>query len=104
MVRSPNKTRCCMKYRHADGKFLIKVTDDDRCWTYSTDQRQMVNRINMLNGLLLRLMAASPEEPPDIEKTEGRMKIETEVFRQRREEVLKREREEQTTGSTKKKR
>merc|ERR1712045_880713 len=92
-IKSPDKTRCCMKYRHLDGKFEIKVTDDEKAWTFRTDQRQMVNRINTLNGLLMRIMASPPGEPPDVEQIEGRMKIETDVFRIKREEEMKRQRE-----------
>ncbi|KAI8464626.1 MAG: signal recognition particle, SRP9/SRP14 subunit [Monoraphidium minutum] len=55
--RQPLKARYCVKYRHAEGKLVLKVTDDTTCLKYATDQLVDVKRMEKLNNLMFLLMA-----------------------------------------------
>ncbi|KAG0027783.1 hypothetical protein BGZ82_008755 [Podila clonocystis] len=53
---SPKTTRYVAKYRHADGKLVLKVTDDRTCIKYKTDQAQDLNKFERLNRSLMAKM------------------------------------------------
>mmetsp|Transcript_50985 Transcript_50985/g.117300 ORF Transcript_50985/g.117300 Transcript_50985/m.117300 type:complete len:113 (-) Transcript_50985:259-597(-) len=52
----PAHTRFVMKYRHKDGKVVLKVTNDRVCLKYQTDQQQDIKRIDKLNSLFVTYM------------------------------------------------
>ncbi|KAF9436716.1 hypothetical protein BGZ76_003158 [Entomortierella beljakovae] len=53
---SPNTTRYVAKYRHTDGKLVLKVTDDRTILKYKTDQMQDLNKFERLNRSLMAKM------------------------------------------------
>ncbi|KAF9113941.1 hypothetical protein BGX27_000472 [Mortierella sp. AM989] len=53
---SPNSTRYVAKYRHVDGKLVLKVTDDRTVLKYKTDQMQDLNKFERLNRSLMAKM------------------------------------------------
>lgn len=53
---NPNRCRMVTKYKHADGKLVLKMTDDVVCVQYSTDQLQDVKRLEKLTSGLMRQM------------------------------------------------
>ncbi|KAL3144335.1 hypothetical protein ABBQ32_004095 [Trebouxia sp. C0010 RCD-2024] len=52
----PLKVRYVLKYRHCDGKAVLKVTDDKTALQYKTDQVADVKKIEKLNLLFFALM------------------------------------------------
>ncbi|KAF9105250.1 hypothetical protein BGX29_000364 [Mortierella sp. GBA35] len=61
---SPKTTRYVAKYRHVEGKLVLKVTDDRTCLKYKTDQMQDLNKFERLNRSLMAKMhnrAPAPE-------------------------------------------
>ncbi|PHU01689.1 Signal recognition particle 9 kDa protein [Capsicum chinense] len=46
-----------MKYRHSDGKLVLKVTDDKECLKFKTDQAQDAKKMEKLNNIFFTLMA-----------------------------------------------
>ncbi|KAH1261434.1 hypothetical protein AAZX31_02G135000 [Glycine max] len=83
----PDSTRYVMKYRHCDGKLVLKVTDnrqafkiiiksklrnkindvwfnDLMCLKYKTDQAQEAKKMEKLNNIFFTLMARGPEVDP----------------------------------------
>eukprot|EP00960_Hanusia_phi_P044644 756749-Hanusia_phi.AAC.13 len=56
LIKSPDKTRYLIKYRHIDAQLVLKVTDDVVCIKYKTDQSLDVKKMERLNHLFLRLM------------------------------------------------
>ncbi|KAI5077384.1 hypothetical protein GOP47_0007208 [Adiantum capillus-veneris] len=57
----PLKTRYVMKYRHCDGKLVLKVTDDRVCLKYKTDQLQDAKKMEKLNNIFFTMMARGPK-------------------------------------------
>ncbi|KAF8935847.1 signal recognition particle, SRP9/SRP14 subunit [Dissophora ornata] len=55
-MMSPNTTRYVAKYRHTEGKLVLKVTDDRTCFKYKTDQMQDLNKFERLNRSLMAKM------------------------------------------------
>uniref|UniRef100_A0A915L853 Signal recognition particle 9 kDa protein n=1 Tax=Romanomermis culicivorax TaxID=13658 RepID=A0A915L853_ROMCU len=53
---SPDKCRFVTKYRHKDGKLVLKMTDDTVCLQYTTDQAQDVKKMEKLTSNLMRHM------------------------------------------------
>ncbi|KAF9951257.1 hypothetical protein BGZ72_007211 [Mortierella alpina] len=53
---SPSRTRYVAKYRHVEGKLVLKVTDDRTCLKYKTDQMQDLNKFERLNRSLMAKM------------------------------------------------
>ncbi|KAF9145287.1 hypothetical protein BGX30_009715 [Mortierella sp. GBA39] len=53
---SPKTTRYVAKYRHVEGKLVLKVTDDRTCFKYKTDQMQDLNKFERLNRSLMAKM------------------------------------------------
>jgi len=54
--QNPSKTRYTSKYRHSDGKLVLKVTDDKVCLKYRTDQNQDLKKVEKLNNIFFRVM------------------------------------------------
>ncbi|KAI3829729.1 hypothetical protein L1987_03857 [Smallanthus sonchifolius] len=67
---SPQNTRYVMKYRHSDGKLVLKVTDDKECLKFKTDQAQDAKKMEKLNNIFFTLMARGPET--DITEVTGK--------------------------------
>jgi len=59
-LQSPS-TRYSIKYRHQDGKMVLKVTDDQVCIKYRTDQLDDLKKIEKLNNLFVRQMTEIPD-------------------------------------------
>ncbi|XP_057798007.1 signal recognition particle 9 kDa protein isoform X1 [Salvia miltiorrhiza] len=57
----PEKTRYAMKYRHCDGKLVLKVTDDRECIKFKTDQAQDAKKMEKFNNIFFTLMARGPD-------------------------------------------
>ncbi|KAI1308413.1 hypothetical protein EDD11_004303 [Mortierella claussenii] len=53
---SPKTTRYVAKYRHVEGKLVLKVTDDRTVLKYKTDQMQDLNKFERLNRSLMAKM------------------------------------------------
>mmetsp|Transcript_17329 Transcript_17329/g.30937 ORF Transcript_17329/g.30937 Transcript_17329/m.30937 type:complete len:113 (-) Transcript_17329:243-581(-) len=62
----PNTVRYSVKYRHCDGKLLLKVTNNQQCLLYKTDQVQELKKVERLNNIFFTLAvkgaSASVEE------------------------------------------
>ncbi|CAA6657371.1 unnamed protein product [Spirodela intermedia] len=58
---NPESSRYVMKYRHCDGKLVLKVTDNLECLKFKTDQAQDAKRMEKLNNIFFTLMARGPE-------------------------------------------
>eukprot|EP00955_Chlamydomonas_euryale_P038531 351133-Chlamydomonas_euryale.AAC.8 len=54
---SPLDTRYSIKYRHCDGKLVLKVTDDRRCLLFKTDQQQDLKKLERITGMFFALFA-----------------------------------------------
>ncbi|KAI3526654.1 hypothetical protein L1887_05914 [Cichorium endivia] len=67
---NPEKTRYVMKYRHSEGKLVLKVTDDKECLKFKTDQAQDAKKMEKLNNIFFTLMARGPET--DITEVTGK--------------------------------
>lgn len=64
-LSDPMGTRYIIRYNHARGKVVAKVTDDKKCWQYKTDQQAESKKMEELNRFLLHLMAGmDPDELP----------------------------------------
>ncbi|XP_035215269.1 signal recognition particle 9 kDa protein-like isoform X1 [Stegodyphus dumicola] len=57
-ITDPMKVRFTMKYRHCDGKLIIKITDNHTCLMYLTEHTQDVKKIEKLTSQLMRHMAS----------------------------------------------
>ncbi|KAG0280071.1 hypothetical protein BGZ95_011372 [Linnemannia exigua] len=69
---SPKTTRYVAKYRHVEGKLVLKVTDDRTCLKYKTDQMQDLNKFERLNRSLMAKMhnkAPAPESSTPVAST-----------------------------------
>ncbi|MBA0646742.1 hypothetical protein Goklo_014685 [Gossypium klotzschianum] len=101
---SPESTRYCMKYRHCDGKLVLKVTDNkelslaignfyadffnlqalpsvlleylkfESCLKFKTDQAQEAKKMEKLNNIFFTLMARGPDV--DMAEITGKEQIE----------------------------
>ena len=58
------------KYRHKEGKLVLKVTDDRKCIKYATDQQSDLNKMARLNALMLGLCAHGPAEMARLQREE----------------------------------
>uniref|UniRef100_A0A453RAL2 Signal recognition particle 9 kDa protein n=1 Tax=Aegilops tauschii subsp. strangulata TaxID=200361 RepID=A0A453RAL2_AEGTS len=72
--RSHHRTRYCMKYRHCDGKLVLKVTDDRECLKFKTDQAQDAKKMEKLNNIFFALMTRGPDA--DISEVSGKEQAE----------------------------
>ncbi|KAK4281237.1 hypothetical protein QN277_012758 [Acacia crassicarpa] len=71
----PHSARYVMKYRHCDGKLVLKVSDNRECLKYKTDQAQEAKKMEKLNNIFFTLMARGPEV--DLSEVTGKEQIET---------------------------
>ncbi|XP_028758407.1 signal recognition particle 9 kDa protein-like [Neltuma alba] len=70
----PHSTRYVMKYRHCDGKLVLKVSDNRECLKYKTDQAQEAKKMEKLNNIFFALMARGPEV--DLSEVTGKEQME----------------------------
>jgi signal recognition particle subunit SRP9 len=56
-LANPLLARYVVKYRHCDGKLIVKVTDDVTCLKYKTTQQADLKKIEKLNDRFFHLMA-----------------------------------------------
>ncbi|XP_033512663.1 signal recognition particle 9 kDa protein [Nicotiana tomentosiformis] len=73
----PEKTRYVMKYRHSDGKLVLKVTDDKECLKFKTDQAQDAKKMEKLNNIFFTLMARGPDA--DISEVGGKEQMDAQA-------------------------
>ncbi|XP_065882714.1 signal recognition particle 9 kDa protein-like [Dysidea avara] len=52
---NPWRARLVIKYRHCEGKLVVKATDDRTWWQYRTDQLQDIKKLEKLNNTLMRI-------------------------------------------------
>ncbi|KAJ7972704.1 Signal recognition particle 9 kDa protein [Quillaja saponaria] len=71
----PESTRYVMKYRHCDGKLVLKVTDNRECLKYKTDQAQEARKMEKLNSIFFTLMSRGPDA--DISDGTGKEQMDT---------------------------
>lgn len=57
-LSDPMKVRYSMKYRHCDGKLVLKFTDNQVCLQYLTEHAQDVKKVEKLTSQILRHMAS----------------------------------------------
>merc|ERR1712118_72013 len=61
LLRSkPLDCRYTVKYKHNEGKMVLKVTDDSQCWTYKTNQASDLKKMEKLNHVLTAIMTRGP--------------------------------------------
>ncbi|TVU11797.1 hypothetical protein EJB05_45401, partial [Eragrostis curvula] len=70
----PIATRYVMKYRHCEGKLVLKVTDDKECLKFKTDQAQDAKKMEKLNNIFFTLMTRGPDA--DISEVSGKEQAE----------------------------
>ncbi|KAI7982288.1 Signal recognition particle 9 kDa protein [Camellia lanceoleosa] len=58
---SLESTRYVMKYRHCDGKLVLKVTDNRECLKFKTNQAQEAKKMEKFNNIFFTLMARGLE-------------------------------------------
>ncbi|KAI9295775.1 signal recognition particle, SRP9/SRP14 subunit [Neoconidiobolus thromboides FSU 785] len=64
---SGDKFRFTYKYRHCDGKMVMKATDDTITMLYETDQLQDIKKMEKLNrNLIFNILDAPIPELPEI--------------------------------------
>ncbi|XP_010278129.1 PREDICTED: signal recognition particle 9 kDa protein-like [Nelumbo nucifera] len=66
----PQSSRYVMKYRHCDGKLVLKVTDNRECLKFKTDQAQDARKMEKLNNIFFTLMTRGPDV--DISEVSGK--------------------------------
>jgi len=73
---APERTRFVVKYRHTDGKLVLKATDDFQCLKFRTDQMQDLKRFERLSRTLMGAMMehdiaeyTEPIAPPPVSAT-----------------------------------
>ncbi|CAN0898305.1 Signal recognition particle 9 kDa protein [Linum grandiflorum] len=71
----PESTRYVMKYRHSEGKLVLKVTDNKECLKFKTDQAQDAKKMEKLNNLFFTLMARGPDA--DVSEVAGKEQMDT---------------------------
>ncbi|GAV69950.1 SRP9-21 domain-containing protein [Cephalotus follicularis] len=70
----PDSSRYVMKYRHSDGKLVLKVTDNKECLKFKTDQAQDAKKMEKLNNIFFALMARGPDA--DLSEVTGKEQME----------------------------
>ncbi|GFR47921.1 hypothetical protein Agub_g9723 [Astrephomene gubernaculifera] len=53
----PLETRYSIKFRHSEGKLVLKVTDDRTCLKYKTDQQVDLRKLERITSIFFPLMA-----------------------------------------------
>jgi len=67
--KSPRTARYCVKWRGAEGRLVLKISDNTTCLKYKTHSSIFLNRFEALNLSLMRKMqnrrpAPTPSEAP----------------------------------------
>ncbi|XP_046355884.1 signal recognition particle 9 kDa protein-like [Haliotis rubra] len=57
-INDPSRCRFVIKYRHSEGKLVLKMTDDRVCLQFKTEQAQDVKKLEKLTSQLMRHMAS----------------------------------------------
>lgn len=57
-IKDPLKCRLVMKYRHTDGKLVVKITDNKDCYMFLAEHSQDVKKVEKLSSQLMRHMAS----------------------------------------------
>ncbi|CAG2107421.1 unnamed protein product [Medioppia subpectinata] len=57
-LSEPSKCRFVMKYRHSDGKLVLKCTDNSVCVMYATQHSHDIKKVDKLTTHLMRHMAS----------------------------------------------
>ncbi|KAG8076267.1 hypothetical protein GUJ93_ZPchr0006g44345 [Zizania palustris] len=70
----PDTTRYVVKYRHCEGKLVLKVTDNFECLKFKTDQAQDAKKMEKLNTIFFTLMTHGPDA--DISDVSGKEQAE----------------------------
>ncbi|KAG2326848.1 hypothetical protein Bca4012_035754 [Brassica carinata] len=78
----PESTRYVVKYRHCDGKLVLKVTDNKECLKFKTDQAQEAKKMEKLNNIFFTLMARGPDV--DLSEVNGKEQVETQPVKKGR--------------------
>ncbi|KAF8127701.1 signal recognition particle, SRP9/SRP14 subunit [Boletus edulis] len=64
-VKSPGKTRYCVKWKSSEGKLVLKITDDTTCIKFKTYSSIFLNRFESLNlSLMQKMQNRRPDPPP----------------------------------------
>ncbi|KIP05708.1 hypothetical protein PHLGIDRAFT_107899 [Phlebiopsis gigantea 11061_1 CR5-6] len=70
--KSPNKTRYCVKWRGAEGRLVLKITDDTTCLKFKTFSSVFLNRFEALNlSLMQKMQNRKPVQQPTPVATAG---------------------------------
>mmetsp|Transcript_100767 Transcript_100767/g.284162 ORF Transcript_100767/g.284162 Transcript_100767/m.284162 type:complete len:107 (-) Transcript_100767:114-434(-) len=83
----PLRTRYLMKYRHADCKAILKVTNDKVCLKFRTDQIADLKRIERFSQAYARWMVTKDLDTldaPDAELQEMKVATKPQAKRKRR--------------------
>ncbi|KAJ8327031.1 hypothetical protein O5D80_004455 [Batrachochytrium dendrobatidis] len=67
-AQAPFRTRYVVKYRHCDGKLVLKVSDGPKSLKFKTDKMQDLNKFEKLNRSLMAMMQ---QNPIDLDKVEA---------------------------------
>ncbi|CAL1356998.1 unnamed protein product [Linum trigynum] len=78
----PDSTRYAMKYRHSEGKLVLKVTDNIQCLKFKTDQAQDAKKMEKLNNIFFTLMARGPDA--DISEVTGKEQMDAQATKRGR--------------------
>ncbi|KAK4759111.1 hypothetical protein SAY87_020412 [Trapa incisa] len=70
----PESTRYSVKYRHCEGKLVLKVTDNRECLKFKTETAQDAKKMEKLNNIFFTLMARGPDA--DISEAAGKEQAE----------------------------
>ncbi|KAK7474690.1 hypothetical protein BaRGS_00034055 [Batillaria attramentaria] len=57
-MNDPVRCRYVIKYRHCDGKLVMKITDNKVCLQYRTEHAQDIRKVEKLTSQLMRHMAS----------------------------------------------
>ncbi|KAJ8626388.1 hypothetical protein MRB53_019695 [Persea americana] len=79
---NPQTSRYMMKYRHCDGKMVLKVTDNRECLKFKTDQAQEAKKMEKLNNIFFTLMARGPDA--DVSEVSGKEQAEPQLSKKGR--------------------
>ncbi|EKM76840.1 hypothetical protein AGABI1DRAFT_115517 [Agaricus bisporus var. burnettii JB137-S8] len=63
-TRSPNTARYVVKWKSAEGKLVLKITDDATCIKFKTYSSIFLNRFEALNLSLIDKMQNRRKKPP----------------------------------------
>ncbi|KAG0489194.1 hypothetical protein HPP92_007827 [Vanilla planifolia] len=78
----PQSTRYVVKYRHCEGKLVLKVTDNRVCLKFKTDQAQDLKKMEKLNNIFFTLMARGPDV--DVSEVSGKETLEQQASKKGR--------------------